>query len=78
MEKPLRSRLPLSSSQNCEIGSFVKQNTNSQENFEGINALMCNSYKIKSLLHKLPLNHAAGKHGIFAEHIFFAGCVWAQ
>ena len=30
---------------------------------------MCNSLKIKSLLHKLPLNRAAGKGGIFAEHI---------
>ena len=27
---------------------------------------------IKSLLHKLPLNRAAGKDGIFAEHIFYA------
>jgi len=31
---------------------------------------MCNSYKIKSLLHKLPLDRAPGKDGIFAEHIF--------
>ena len=29
-------------------------------------------FKIKSLLHKLPLNRAAGKDGIFAEHIFYA------
>jgi len=40
---------------NCEIGYFVKQNINSHGNFEGIGELMCNSYKIKSLLHKLPL-----------------------
>ena len=33
---------------------------------------MWNSFKIKSLLHKLPLNRAAGKDGIFAEHIFYA------
>ena len=33
---------------------------------------MCNSFKIKSLLHKLPLNRAAGKDEIFAEHIFYA------
>ena len=33
---------------------------------------MCNSFKIKSLLHKLPLNRAAGKDGIFAEHISYA------
>ena len=33
---------------------------------------MCNSFKIKSLLHKLPLNRSSGKDGIFAEHIFYA------
>jgi len=33
---------------------------------------MCNSFKIKSLLHKLPLDRAAGKDGIFAEQIFYA------
>ena len=33
---------------------------------------MCNSFNIKSLLHKLPLNRAAGKDGIFAEHISYA------
>jgi len=33
---------------------------------------MCNSFKIKSLLHKLPLNGSSGKDGIFAEHIFYA------
>ena len=33
---------------------------------------MCNNFKIKYLLHKLPLNRAAGKDGIFAEHIFYA------
>jgi len=57
---------------NCEIGNFVYQNINSHSNFEGIGELMCNSFKIKSLLHKLPLNRAAGKDGIFAEHIFYA------
>ena len=39
---------------------------------EGIDELMCNSFKIKSLLYKLPRNRAAGKDGIFAEHIFYA------
>ena len=29
--------------------------------FEGIDELMRNSFKIKSLLYKLPLNRAAGK-----------------
>jgi len=33
---------------------------------------MCNSFKIKSLLHKLPLNRAAGKDRISAEHISYA------
>jgi len=34
---------------------------------------MCNSYTIKSLLHKPSLNLAAGKDGFFAEHnIFYA------
>jgi len=33
---------------------------------------MCNSFKIKSMLHKLPLEWAAGKDSIFAEHIFCA------
>jgi len=33
---------------------------------------MCNSFVIKSLLRKLPLDHAAGKDYIFAEHIFYA------
>ena len=61
----------LNSSQNCGIGNFVHQNIISQGNFEGIDELMCNSFKIKSLLHKLPLNRAAGKDGIFAEHIFY-------
>jgi len=41
-------------------------------NFEGVDELMCNSFKIKSLLHKLPLNRAAGKDGIFGEHNFYA------
>ena len=59
----------LNSSKNCGIGNFVYQNINSQSDFEGIDELMCNSFKIKSLLHKLPLNRAAGKDGIFAEHI---------
>jgi len=34
--------------------------------------LMCNSFKIKSLPYKLPIDRAAGKDGIFAEHIFCA------
>ena len=62
----------LNSSKNCGIWNFVHQNIISHGNFEGIDELMCNSYKIKSLLHKLPLNRAAGKDGIFAEHIFYA------
>jgi len=45
---------------------------NSRGNFEGIDDLMCNSYKIKSLLHGLPLDRAAGKDGIFPEHILYA------
>jgi len=60
----------LNSSKNCGIGNFVHQKIISHGNFEGIDELMCNSYKIKSLLHKLPLNRAAGENGIFAEHIF--------
>ena len=37
--------------------------------------MMCNSFKIKSLLHKLPLNRAAGKDSIFAEHIFYTDSI---
>jgi len=44
----------------------------SRGNFEGIDELMCNSFKIKSLLHKLPLDRAAGEDGIFSEQIFYA------
>ena len=62
----------LNSSKDCEIGNYVKQNIISHGNFEGIDELMCNSFKIKSLLHILPLDRAAGKDGIFAEHIFYA------
>jgi len=62
----------LNSSKNCGIGNFVHQNLISHGNFEGIVELMCNSFKIKSLLHKLPLDRAAGKDGIFAEHILYA------
>ena len=62
----------LNSSKNCGIGNFVNQNIISHSNFEGIDELMCNSFKIKSLLHKQPLNRAAGKDGIFAEHISYA------
>jgi len=50
----------------------VKHNIDSHGNFDGINDLICNSYKIKSVLHELPLDHAAGKDGMFAEHILFA------
>jgi len=49
-----------------------KQYIFSHGNFEGIDELMCNSFKIKSLLYKLPLDRAASKDGIFAEHIFCA------
>jgi len=62
----------LNSSTNCGIGNFVQQYISSHSYFEGIDELMCNSFKIKSLLHKLPLNRAAGKDGIFAEHISYA------
>jgi len=51
----------LNSSKHCEIGNFVHQNIISHGNFEEIDELMCNSFKIKSLIHKLPLNRAAGK-----------------
>jgi len=57
----------LNSSKNYTIGTFVKQNINSHEKFEGIKYLMCNSYKIKSLLQNLTLNRAAGKDGIFVN-----------
>ena len=50
----------------------MHKNINTHSNFEGFDELMCNSFKIKSLLHKLPLNHAAGKDGIFAEYISYA------
>jgi len=64
----------LNSPKNCEIGNLVKQNINSHGNFGRIDDLLriCNSYKIKSLLHKIPLDHVAGNDGIFAEHIFYA------
>ena len=62
----------LNSSKNCEIDNFVHQNINSHGSFEEIEELMCNSFKVKALLHKQPLNRAAGKNGIFAEHIFYA------
>jgi len=50
----------------------MKQYIFTHGNFEGIDELMCNSLKIKSLIYKLPLDHAVGKDGIFAEHIFCA------
>ena len=62
----------LNSSKNCGIGNFVHQNIILHGNFEGIDELMCNSFKITSLLHKLPLHREAGKDGIFAEHISYA------
>jgi len=62
----------LNSSKKCEIGNFVHQNIISHGSFEGTDELTCNSFKIKSLLHKVPLNRPAGKDGIFAEHIFYA------
>jgi len=62
----------LNSSKNCRINNFVHQHIISHGNFKGIYELMCNSFKIKSLLHKLPLNCAAGKDGILVEHIFYA------
>ena len=30
------------------------------------------NFKIKSLLHQLPIDRAAGKDGNFAEHAFYA------
>jgi len=50
----------------------VKQHTNSHDNFEGIDDLMCNSYKIISLLHKLPLNGAAAKMAFLLNTFFYA------
>jgi len=50
----------------------MKQYIFSHGNFEGIDELMCNSFKIRSLIYKLPLDRAAGKDGIFAVHIFCA------
>jgi len=38
----------LNSSKNCEIGNFVKRNINSHGNFEMIDELMCNSFRMKS------------------------------
>jgi len=49
----------LNSSKNCGIGNFVQQ-------------YIISHGKIKSLLHKLPLNRSSGKDGIFVEHIFYA------
>jgi len=43
------------------IDPFVKQNINSHENFGVSDDLMCNSHKVKSLIHTLTLNDAAGK-----------------
>ena len=60
----------LNSSKNCGIGNFVHQNIISHGNFEGIDELMCNSFKIKSLLHKLPLNRAAGKDSPASTYIY--------
>jgi len=34
--------------------------------------MICNSFKIKSQLHKLPLDRAVGKEGIFAENNCYA------
>jgi len=48
----------------------VKQIIISQSNFEGIDELMCNRFKIKSLLHKLPLDRLAGKDGILMCNSF--------
>jgi len=62
----------LNSSKTCEIGNYVKANVNSRGHYGGVDKLIFNSFKIKSLLHKLPLDRAAGKDGIFAEHIFHA------
>jgi len=44
---------------------------NSHGNVEGIDDLLCNSYEIHSLLHKVPLDHVGlfDKAGIFSEHI---------
>jgi len=50
----------------------MKQYIFSHGNFERIDELMCNSFKIKSLLYILPLDRAAGKDSIFAEYIFCA------
>jgi len=54
----------LNASKTCEISNFLKQNLISHGNFEGIDELMCNSFKIKYLLRKLPMDRAADKDGI--------------
>jgi len=64
----------------CDMAELIKKLWNwqfcetkiSHGIFEGIDELVCNSFKIKSLLHKLPLDHAAGTDGIFAKHSFYA------
>jgi len=47
----------------------MKQYIFSLGNFEGIDELMCNRFKIKSLIYKPPFDCAAGK---VAEHILCA------
>ena len=49
--------------------TFVKQNINSYENFEGVHDLMCSSYTVKSILLKLPSNRAVGRDRIFAHFL---------
>ena len=60
MEKTLCGIAELT--KNCEIGNFVKK----KSHIVILKGLMCNTFKIKSLLHKLTLDRAAGKDGIFA------------
>jgi len=62
----------LNSSKNCEIGNFAQQNIISRGNFEEMDELVCNSFMIKSLRHKLPQDRSTGKDSIFAEQIFEA------
>jgi len=71
----------LDSTKNYETGNFVKQNINSQDSFESTGDFMCNSYKIKSLLPRLPglcigmsfLWESHGKHpmGWDSTHLYF-------
>jgi len=58
---------------NSNVDAVVNQNLNNQENFQDLdNNLMCDNAKLESLIHKHPLNSAAGKDENFYEHIINA------